>query len=104
MRPVLDRFSQTLAANPSTTVRIVGHTEGTGSDAVNNPLSVSRASSVRDYLSSRSASMNRVAIDGRGSREPVADNGTVAGRGMNRRVEIFVADASAPTPAAAAPY
>lgn len=104
MRPVLDRFSQTLAANPTTTVRIVGHTDSTGSDAVNNPLSVSRASSVRDYLASRGVGMNRIAIDGRGAREPVADNGSVNGRSMNRRVEIFVADASAAAPAAAAPY
>ena len=104
MRPVLDRFSQTLAANPGTTIRIVGHTDSTGSDAVNDPLSVSRASSVRDYLTSRGVSMNRIAIDGRGTREPIADNGTVDGRSMNRRVEIFVADAGAAAPTAAAHY
>ncbi len=104
MRPVLDRFSQTLASNPTTTVRITGHTDSTGTDAVNNPLSVSRASTVRDYLTSRGVTMNRIAIDGRGAREPVADNGTLAGRGMNRRVEIFVADVGPVPPVSAAPY
>ena len=103
MRPVLDRFCQTLIANPSTTIRIVGHTDNTGTDAVNNPLSVNRASTVRDYLASHGVSMNRVAIDGRGAREPVADNGTLAGRGVNRRVEIFVADAGSVSPVSAAP-
>ena len=104
MRPVLDRFSQTLAANPGTSIRIIGHTDSTGTDDVNNPLSVSRASTVRDYLTSRGVNMNRIAIDGRGAREPVADNGTLPGRAMNRRVEIFVADNSAAAPVAAAPY
>lgn len=104
MRPVLDRFSQTLAANPTTTIRIIGHTDSIGTDAVNNPLSVSRASSVRDYLTGRGVMVNRIAIDGRGAREPVADNGTLAGRGMNRRVEIFVADAGRVPPVSSAPY
>ena len=57
-----------------------------------NPLSVNRASSVRDYLGSRGVSAQRVAVDGRGSREPVADNGSEQGRARNRRVEIFVAE------------
>lgn len=93
LRPILDRFATTLNQNPVTTVRIVGHTDSTGSDAVNGPLSVNRASATRDYLVSRGVAMSRISIDGRGSREPVADNGTPAGRAMNRRVEIFVAEA-----------
>ena len=48
---VLDRFAQTLNANPKTTVRIIGHTDSTGSDAINEPLSVNRAASVRNHLS-----------------------------------------------------
>lgn len=104
MRPVLDRFGQSLATNPSTTLRIIGHTDSTGSDAVNNPLSVSRASTVRDYLTARGVSMNRIAIDGRGAREPVGDNETQAGRAMNRRVEIFVADAGSVPAVSAAPH
>ncbi len=94
-RPVLDRFAQTLVANPVTTVRIVGHTDSSGTDAINDPLSVNRAASARQYLASRGVDASRVAIDGRGSREPSADNGTPAGRARNRRVEIFVAEAAA---------
>ena len=98
MRPVLDRFAQTLVANPATTIRIIGHTDSSGSDAVNNPLSVRRAASAGDYLTARGVTPNRVAIDGRGSREPVADNGTLDGRARNRRIEVFVAEmAPAPT-------
>ncbi|MBU0602459.1 MAG: OmpA family protein [Gammaproteobacteria bacterium] len=91
-RPVLDRFAQTLNANPNTEVRIIGHTDSTGSDAINNPLSVNRAAGTRQYLTDRGVSPNRIAIDGRGSHEPVADNGTESGRSRNRRVEIFVAE------------
>lgn len=94
LRPVLDRFAGTLNQNPVTHVTIVGHTDNTGSDAINQPLSVNRAAATRDYLVARSVAANRIAIDGRGSREPVADNATVAGRAMNRRVEIFVAEAA----------
>jgi outer membrane protein OmpA-like peptidoglycan-associated protein len=94
LRPVLDRFAATLNQNPVTHVTIIGHTDSTGSDAVNNPLSVNRAAATRNYLSARGVASNRIAIDGRGSREPIADNATATGRAMNRRVEIFVAEAA----------
>jgi outer membrane protein OmpA-like peptidoglycan-associated protein len=92
LRPVLDRFATTLNQNPVTTVSIIGHTDSTGSDAINNPLSVNRAASTRNYLVARGVATNRIAIDGRGSHEPIADNNTLEGRAMNRRVEIFVAE------------
>ncbi|MDP1927445.1 MAG: OmpA family protein [Thiobacillus sp.] len=92
LRPILDRFATTLNQNPVTTVTIIGHTDSTGSDAINNPLSVNRAAATRNYLVARGVASNRVAIDGRGSREPIADNNTAGGRAMNRRVEIFVAE------------
>lgn len=91
--PILDKFAQTLNENPATAVRITGHTDSTGSDAINDPLSVNRAASTRNYLTARGVSPQRIAIDGRGSREPIADNSTEAGRAKNRRVEIFVAQA-----------
>lgn len=94
LRPILDRFATTLTQNPVTTVNIIGHTDSSGSDAVNQPLSVNRASATRDYLVARGVAAGRIAIDGRGSREPVADNGTAAGRAMNRRIEIYVAEAA----------
>ncbi|MFU2486033.1 OmpA family protein [Thauera sp. WH-1] len=94
MRPVLDRLAGTLNQHPITTVTIIGHTDSTGSDAINDPLSINRAAATRDYLVMRGVSAQRIAIDGRGSRQPVADNATAAGRAMNRRVEIFIAEPS----------
>jgi outer membrane protein OmpA-like peptidoglycan-associated protein len=92
LRPILDRFATTLNQNPVTTVTIIGHTDSTGTDAINNPLSVNRAASTRDYLVTRGVAANRIAIDGRGSREPIADNNTEDGRAKNRRVEVLVAE------------
>ena len=65
LAPILDRFAQTLQANPVTHVNIVGHTDSTGSDAINDPLSVRRAAAVRDYLAARGVAATRIAIDGR---------------------------------------
>jgi len=91
-RPILDRFAASLVDNPATTVTIVGHTDNTGSDAINDPLSFDRAARTRDYLSTRGVAPARFTIDGRGSHEPVASNETSAGRAQNRRVEIYVAE------------
>lgn len=91
-RPILDRFASTLNENPSTTVTIIGHTDSTGSDAVNQPLSVDRAAHTRDYLAARGVSPTRVVVEGRGAREPIATNDDNTGRARNRRVEIFVAE------------
>jgi outer membrane protein OmpA-like peptidoglycan-associated protein len=92
LRPILDKFAQGLVSNASATVRIVGHTDSRGSDAINDPLSVNRAASVRDYLTTRGVAASKIAIDGRGSHEPIADNATEAGRAKNRRVEIFMGE------------
>ena len=89
---VLNQFATTLNSNPSTLVTIVGHTDDTGSDAINNPLSVDRANSARDYLTARGVGVARFATQGMGSRQPVASNSTDRGRAQNRRVEIYVAE------------
>ena len=89
---VLDQFAGGLRNNPAAEVRIIGHTDNTGSDAINNPLSVDRAASTRDYLVARGVNAAIFRIEGRGSHEPVADNGTDAGRAQNRRVEIYVGE------------
>lgn len=94
LRPILDQFAQGLSSQPNTEIRIVGHTDSTGSDAINNPLSVNRAASARDYLVARGVDGRRIQIDGRGSREPIADNNTDAGRAKNRRIEIYLAERS----------
>lgn len=90
--PILTQFATSLNQNPVTTVTIIGHTDSTGSDAVNNPLSIDRADAARDFLVSRGVARTRIVTDGRGSREPVADNNTAQGRDKNRRVEIYVAE------------
>lgn len=95
LMPILDQFAQGLNQQPSMEVKIVGHTDSTGSDAINNPLSVNRAQSARDYLVSRGVAVQRISIDGRGSREPIADNATDAGRARNRRIDIFLAERAA---------
>lgn len=94
-RPILDRFASSLQANPGTTVTIIGHTDNTGGAAVNEPLSRDRAANTRDYLVQRGVSPNRIMIDGRGEREPIATNTDASGRARNRRVEIFVAEQTA---------
>jgi outer membrane protein OmpA-like peptidoglycan-associated protein len=90
LRAVLDPFASSLQGDPNVRVSIVGHTDSTGSDAINNPLSLERAHSVRDYLAARGVSASRIETSGRGEREPIADNGSEAGRAKNRRVEIFL--------------
>lgn len=91
-RSVLDQFAATLNENPAAMVTIIGHTDNTGSDAINNPLSMERAARTRDYLTTRGISPGRFHIDGRGSHEPVVANDSDANRARNRRVEIFVAE------------
>lgn len=96
LRAVLDPFANSLRDDPSARLTVVGHTDNIGSEAVNNPLSVERANSVRDYLVTRGVAAQRVETAGRGAREPVAENTTEAGRAKNRRVEIFLRE---PAPA-----
>ena len=68
----------------------VGHTDATGSDAYNQKLSVKRADAVKAYLITKGIEKNRVYTEGKGEKQPVADNKTDAGRSKNRRVEIEV--------------
>ena len=91
-RPVLDKFATSLNTNPTSKVTIIGHTDSSGSDAVNDPLSVNRAARARDYLVDRGISASRISIAGRGSHEPLVDNSSAANMAKNRRVEIFVAE------------
>ena len=68
----------------------VGHTDGVGTDAYNDKLSVRRAESIKTYLTSKGLEANRVYTEGKGKKQPVADNKTAEGRAKNRRVEIEV--------------
>lgn len=90
LRGLLDPLAGLLTGDAAASMTVVGHTDNTGSEAVNNPLSLDRAQSVRDYLVGRGVRATQIRTVGRGAREPVADNGTEAGRTRNRRVEIFL--------------
>ena len=68
----------------------VGHTDSVGSDAYNQKLSIRRSESVKAYLVSKGIENNRVYTEGKGEKQPVADNKTAEGRAKNRRVEIEV--------------
>jgi OOP family OmpA-OmpF porin len=68
----------------------VGHTDAVGGDAYNQKLSVKRADAVKNYLTTKGVEKNRVYTEGKGEKQPVADNKTTEGRAKNRRVEIEV--------------
>ncbi len=68
----------------------VGHTDSVGSDAYNQKLSIRRSEAVKGYLVSKGVEKNRVYTEGKGEKQPVADNKTAEGRAKNRRVEIEV--------------
>ena len=87
----LAEFAKILKEYNDADVAIYGHTDSTGSDAINDPLSVNRANSVANYLKSLGVSANQIkSVEGKGSKEPVADNSTAAGRSQNRRVEVYM--------------
>ena len=89
-RNTLDSVATVLKTYPDSTIVVSGHTDTTGNDVINNPLSVNRASSVESYLESQGISSSRITSRGYGSKQPIASNSTEAGRAQNRRVEIAI--------------
>ena len=86
----LTQIADKLKACPDPKVSVVGHTDNSGNDAINVPLSNNRAKAVADYLVSQGVVGDRVTSKGVGSAEPVAPNDTPAGKAQNRRVAITV--------------
>lgn len=87
----LAKFSTVLKNNTDCHIDVYGHTDSTGNDGINVPLSNNRAQSVVTYLKSCGVSASQFQnVTGKGSSEPVADNSTAAGRQQNRRVEVFL--------------
>ena len=81
-----------LLENPTVTIHIVGHTDAVGTDEANQILSEGRANSVRNDLIQRGVAAERMTAEGKGEKEPVADNDTEEGRQLNRRVEFTITD------------
>src|SRR2546423_9078598 len=86
----LDDLSSKVRGVNLEVVIAIGHADSIGSDAYNQKLSVRRAESVKAYLVSKGIEPNRVYTEGKGEKQPVADNKTTEGRAKNRRVEIEV--------------
>lgn len=86
----MNELVKLLKANPATRVEISGHTDNTGSAALNTRLSKSRADAVRQYLVGQGVSASRLTSRGYGPDQPIADNDTPEGKAMNRRVEIKI--------------
>jgi outer membrane protein OmpA-like peptidoglycan-associated protein len=91
-RSTLDQVASTLASYPSTLIDVYGHTDPSGGDAINVPLSQNRASAVASYLGARGVQRERIATQGFGSSQPLSGNynRTEAERAANRRVEIRI--------------
>lgn len=89
---LLKSLAAVLNKHPNSAIEIIGHTDATGSDAINLPLSAKRAESTRDYLIAQKVAAERFTTQGWGSDQPVADNNTAAGRAANRRVEVFITE------------
>jgi outer membrane protein OmpA-like peptidoglycan-associated protein len=89
--PVLRELMEALRANGAMRLRLVGHTDSTGTPAGNRTLSQRRAESVRTWLVRQGIEANRFAAEGRGQDEPIADNTTDQGRALNRRVQAVKA-------------
>lgn len=82
--------AQTLATYNETTISIIGHTDSTGGDKINVPLSRERANAVAQYLVSKGVASSRLSVSGLAATQPIATNTTPEGRAQNRRVELVI--------------
>jgi len=86
----ISQLAETLQKYADTKVVIEGHTDNSGSDAINQPLSQRRAQAVANSITSSGVDVSRITATGYGSTQPVADNTTAAGKATNRRVEVAI--------------
>ncbi|QJX45934.1 OmpA family protein [Hymenobacter taeanensis] len=86
----IQKMADVLKKYPDTNVLVEGHTDNTGSDAINQPLSERRAQAVANYTTSQGVDAARITTRGYGSTQPIADNSTAEGKQANRRVEIAI--------------
>ena len=88
--PVLNSVGEVIARYADTSLQVTGHTDSTGERAYNQRLSEQRATSVADYLGTRSVARSRMVVRGAGQDQPVASNDNSQGRAQNRRVELYI--------------
>jgi outer membrane protein OmpA-like peptidoglycan-associated protein len=86
----IQKMAEVLKKYPDTNVLVEGHTDASGSDAINEPLSQRRAQAVANYTINQGVDAARITTQGYGSKQPIADNTTEAGKQANRRVEIAI--------------
>ena len=90
-KAVLDDVALQMRQNPGATAMIVGHSDSRGSDDANATAAMERSENAKTYLmDTHGIDASRIAVEGRGSAEPMGDNDTAAGRSQNRRIEIVV--------------
>ena len=89
-KTLLEPMIKYLKTHPKMKIKVVGHTDSIGSYGYNAKLSLKRAKSVRDELVKNGISKNRLVVEGKGEREPIATNMNAAGRAKNRRVEFIL--------------
>lgn len=87
---VLDDAVATLKKNPTIKFEVAGHTDSDGAAEYNEGLSTRRATTVHDYLAANGISVDRMSVRGYGEAQPIADNGTAAGKAQNRRVVLRI--------------
>ena len=85
----IKQIADVLKQNSDVDVAIFGHTDNTGTDKINDPLSLKRAQAVEKSLKNQGVS-NIKRVEGQGSKNPVADNATAEGKKQNRRVEVYM--------------
>ena len=86
----LDKLVTVLNKYPDTNIEVQGHTDNTGTEAYNMPLSKRRASAAANYIQERGIASNRTSIKGYGETAPNYTNDTAEGRSQNRRVEFLI--------------
>ncbi|MEN9457635.1 MAG: hypothetical protein RL135_202 [Bacteroidota bacterium] len=86
----LNKVVKALNENPTLKLFVEGHTDASGNDKINNPLSVNRANAVKSYLVAQKIDAARLTAEGFGSTQPISDNKTAKGKALNRRVDFKV--------------